>query len=457
MPRPRSPQPGRGRRPRRSAWRRSPSASRRRSGARCPSSSISPVAATLRPRSTLPRSSSTMSSANASPAEGPPTPARSIVDVDGQLDVGELLDLDPDDRPALLGRARDRPDLDHLRRAVARGRGAAPSRRACASRSAGAGRPASAPACRRRRRSTSVGWILPSAGASGATADDQRALRLRLDLVAELAQRDRGCDLLRAVHLPGGSGGGARRSSTPAARAPARGRGRRRRAGPPRRASRAATPRGRPRRRSRSRRAGAASRPATLTLSASGLARVGQEQVAVGRQQPQRADRRARRGRARRSTSRPGFTASSASGRRRRRSPRRSRTRRGRRRGSRRRRPISRGVPRRRERDRGEVGLGRPVRIDLPDPFRVDAAGGDGVDRDPLRAELARRRLQPADEPGPDGAREREPVDRLLDRARRDRDHAAVAARLEVREAEAHEPDRREQQAARRRPRAARR
>ena len=54
--------------------------------------------------------------------------------------------------------------------------------------------------------------------------------------------------------------------------------------------------------------------------------------------------------------------------------------------------------------------------------------------------------LSQPDEPRADAAREREIVDRLLDRARRDRDHATVAARLEVRAAETDEPDRREQE-----------
>ena len=49
---------------------------------------------------------------------------------------------------------------------------------------------------------TSVASILPSAGAPPAHGDDERALRLGNDFVAELAERDRGGDLLRAVHLP---------------------------------------------------------------------------------------------------------------------------------------------------------------------------------------------------------------------------------------------------------------
>src|SRR5262245_19259149 len=40
--------------------------------------------------------------------------------------------------------------------------------------------------------------------------------------------------------------------------------------------------------------------------------------------------------------------------------------------------------------DLGEVGLGRPGRIDLAQPLGVDPPGRDRVDGDPVRAELAR-------------------------------------------------------------------
>ena len=178
-----------------------------------------------------------------------------------QLDVGELLDLDPDDRPPFSVGLAIVPTLDHLRGAVAPDAQAGPSRPPCASRSAGAGRPACCTASPSTPTITSVGWIFPVAGTSGATADDLRALRLGLDVVAELAQRDRGCDLLRAAH---------RLQVLAAALAEVRP-GRHERllgdevgaVGPRRRGelSRAARPRARPRRRSRSRRAGAASRP----------------------------------------------------------------------------------------------------------------------------------------------------------------------------------------------------
>src|SRR3954463_15880222 len=48
---------------------------------------------------------------------------------------------------------------------------------------------------------------------------------------------------------------------------------------------------------------------------------------------------------------------------------------------------LARG-PQAAERDRLEVLLARPVRIDLLDPVGVDPAGGDGVDGDPLRPQL---------------------------------------------------------------------
>ena len=44
--------------------------------------------------------------------------------------------------------------------------------------------------------------------------------------------------------------------------------------------------------------------------------------------------------------------------------------------------------------------------------------GRDAVDGDPVRPELARERLRPADDARPDRVREREVVDRLADRAR---------------------------------------
>ena len=50
--------------------------------------------------------------------KGPPTPPRSISTSIGQLDVRGLLDLDADDRTALLGGALDRADLDRPRRAA---------------------------------------------------------------------------------------------------------------------------------------------------------------------------------------------------------------------------------------------------------------------------------------------------------------------------------------------------
>ena len=166
-----------------------------------PSSSNSPVAATLSPRSTPPRSSSTMSSANASPADGPPTPPRSISTSIGSCDVRRLLDLDSDDRPTLLGGALDRPDLDAPRRAA----GAHRQRHRLTGLVL---RDQPAQAIRSLHRlavdpDDHLGCLdLAVGGRAGRDVDDERSLRLGHDVVAELAERDRGGDLLRAVHLP---------------------------------------------------------------------------------------------------------------------------------------------------------------------------------------------------------------------------------------------------------------
>ena len=98
------------------------------------------------------------------------------------------------------------------------------------------------------------------------------------------------------------------------------------------------------------------------------------------------------------------------------------------------------------ERDRLQVGLGRAVRIHLADALGVDPAGRDRVDGDPLRAELARERLRPADHARADGVREREVVGGLLHGARGDVDDAARAAPLEMRQAEPRQPDDRDEQ-----------
>ena len=100
-------------------------------GATRPSSSISPVAATLSPRSTFPRSSSTMSSANASPAEGPPTPPRSIATSSGSEMAADCSTWTPMiGRPFSAGLSIvPTPPSASPRRRVPR---ASPSRPACA-------------------------------------------------------------------------------------------------------------------------------------------------------------------------------------------------------------------------------------------------------------------------------------------------------------------------------------
>ena len=62
-------------------------------------------------------------------------------------------------------------------------------------------------------------------------------------------------------------------------------------------------------------------------------------------------------------------------------------------------------------RDLLEVALGRPVgAVDRAEALGVDPPGRDRVDGDPVRAELPGERLQPADDAGPHGVREREVV-----------------------------------------------
>src|SRR5436309_1321221 len=59
------------------------------------------------------------------------------------------------------------------------------------------------------------------------------------------------------------------------------------------------------------------------------------------------------------------------------------------------------------QRDVAEVGVGRPVRIQMLEACGRDAARSDAVDRDALRAELAGERLQPAGDGGPERVRKR--------------------------------------------------
>ena len=102
--------------------------------------------------------------------------------------------------------------------------------------------------------------------------------------------------------------------------------------------------------------------------------------------------------------------------------------------------PISAAVPRRPSGIRWSAfGGGAILSVQLAHAFGVDLAGRDRVDGDPVRSELARQGLEPADHPGPYRVREREPVDGLADGRRLDRDDAPVPARAEMRQAMADE------------------
>ena len=88
--------------------------------------------------------------------------------------------------------------------------------------------------------------------------------------------------------------------------------------------------------------------------------------------------------------------------------------------------------------DLPEVALGRAVgAVHLPQPLGVDPARGDRVHGDPLRPELARQRLQPADDTRPHRVREGEVRERLPHRRGLDRDDASAAALTEMGQAPA--------------------
>ena len=72
--------------------------------------------------------------------------------------------------------------------------------------------------------------------------------------------------------------------------------------------------------------------------------------------------------------------------------------------------------------------------------------GCDRVDGHPVGADLAGERLRPADHSGAHRVREREVVDRIAHRARRDVHDASVSASAKLRQAEVGQADRREQQ-----------
>ena len=246
-----------------------------------------------RPRSTLPRSSSTTSRANASPAEGPPTPPRSI-----STPIGSLMSANCSTWMPTIGRPGssglcDRADLDDAGRASGRARaGDRLSRLVLRDQPAQVVR---RPHGRAVDRDDHLGRLeLARRGRIRRDRDDERALGLRR------RRRTRARGARRPRRPPpsgpsgGGSGGAARRSRSRAARAPPRGRDRRRRAARRRRAPRAATPCGRSRRRSRSRPAPASFSPCDLHLRLERLRRVGQQQVAVRGKQPRDAERDAR-------------------------------------------------------------------------------------------------------------------------------------------------------------------
>ena len=91
--------PARGKHPHPPGARRSSSASRRRSGRPCRRGRSRRSRRSCARRRRSRPSSSITSSANASPAEGPPTPFASIETLARQLDVGRLVEEDADDRP----------------------------------------------------------------------------------------------------------------------------------------------------------------------------------------------------------------------------------------------------------------------------------------------------------------------------------------------------------------------
>ena len=135
------------------------------------------------------------------PCRGPADAAEVDLDVDRQLDVGGLLDLDADDRAAALRRARDRPDLDGSRLVTAAHLELHRLSRLVQADQATevVGRPDRLAVDRHdhvRGRELSRGWRVVG------HRDHEGAFRLGLDVVAELAQRNRGGDLLGTVHLP---------------------------------------------------------------------------------------------------------------------------------------------------------------------------------------------------------------------------------------------------------------
>ena len=122
-------------------------------GATLPSSSSSPVAATSQTPVDVPAQLLDDVERECEPGRRAADAAEVDLDVERQLDVRGLLDLDADERPALLGGALDRADRDRPRRAAGAHRQLHGLAGLVLRDQLAAGRPASSPACRRLPRS----------------------------------------------------------------------------------------------------------------------------------------------------------------------------------------------------------------------------------------------------------------------------------------------------------------
>ena len=169
-------------------------------GPTAPSSAISPVATTRRPRSTSVPSSWRTSSANGSPADGPPTPPRSMSTLSGSLMSAACATRIPMiARPGSVGDST----VSHRHRlhlAVA----ANAEDDVVAGVDAVERRGAAAPGADRRPRAADDHVARVELGRRrcvGRDRLDEGAARRRLDVVAGLLERDGGGDLLRARHL----------------------------------------------------------------------------------------------------------------------------------------------------------------------------------------------------------------------------------------------------------------
>ena len=381
----------------------------------------------------LPRSSSTTSSAKASPAEGPPTPPRSISTLIGSLMSANCSTWMPTiGRPGSVG-ALDRADLD-VPRPASRAHPQATRLARLVLRDQPAQVVGRAHGLAVDRDDHLGRLELARRGRVRIDGDDQRALGLGVDVVAELTSAT-----AAATSASGPSAGllarAARCCSTPGARAPPRARASAPSGRTPGKASRAGSPFGRSRPRSRSRRAVSFS-PLTFTS-----ARAAWRGPAGGDSCPKGASHAAPTAMHARATSPAPISARRASEQ----SPRQaavdgdrravtyaassearkqttSPTSRGRRSAAA---GSSRGRPRSARPGRPRASRAVSIR---PGAIELTVTPSGPTSRASVFA-------QPISA-GPHRVREREVVDRLLDRARRDRDHASAAARLEVRQAE---------------------